>query len=93
MKLSEIFKPICVEEAFEENVYSIALIGKHEDLELFGREVDGDNYKEDCWKCVLTKGNNDWYEAISYITNEGEDIEYCKVDNDFRNFVFKELNI
>lgn len=93
MSLKNYFEPICIEDEIDVGVYEISLTARHEDISLFGKEVDGENYRDDCWKCVLTKRNNSWYEAISYITNRGDLIDYCKVDDDFRNYIFEKLNI
>ena len=93
MNLKEVFKPICIDDKPEDNVYEIGLIATHKDLTSFGRKLDGNDYRDDCWRCILSKGESEWYDIISYVANDGSIFEYCKADKEFKNYVFKKLNV
>lgn len=59
----------------------------------FGNKIDGDDYREDCWRADVGFGNSDIVDMISYVSNDGVIHEYSIVDDEFRKKVLNELKI
>lgn len=59
----------------------------------FGITIDGDDYREDCWRADIGIGDSDVEDMISYVDCNGDIHEYERIDSDFKEEIVRILNI
>lgn len=92
------FQIICVDDEFKSGNgigYEIGLIniGYPNKFSKFGIEIDGENYREDCWRADIGIGDTDMSDMLSYVSFDGTVNEFERIDDEFRNEIIKTLNL
>lgn len=92
------FQIICVDDKFKSGDgigYEISLIniGYPNKFSKFGIEIDGENYREDCWRADIGIGDTDMFDMLSYVSFDGTVNEFERIDDEFRNEIIKTLNL
>lgn len=92
------FQIICVDDKFKSGDgigYEIGLIniGYPNKFSKFGIEIDGENYREDCWRADIGIGDTDMFDMLSYIGSDGIIHEYGSIDIEFKEEILDVLNI
>lgn len=92
------FQIICVDDKFKSGDgigYEIGLIniGYPNKFSKFGIEIDGENYREDCWRADIGIGDTDMFDMLSYVSFDGTVNEFERIDDEFRNEIIKTLNL
>ncbi len=59
----------------------------------FGVKIDGEDYREDCWRADIGIGDTDIFDILSYIGSDGIIHEYGSIDIEFKEEILDILNI
>lgn len=91
------FQIIGIDDKFESGNgigYVVGLINvSSKEFTQIGLEIDGDEYREDCWRAEFGIGDTDIGDLLSYVSEDGTVHELRSLDSDFKEEIIRVLNL
>lgn len=72
-------------------LYILNLKALTQDVHNFGINLDGDDYKDNCWILEIHNNDTNSIEELFYIKFDGTREKYCDITPEFRRYILEQL--